>query len=119
MLARLGFSIVASLNPEVILIDEILAVGDAEFQKKCLDRMMAFKNKGVTMILVSHSKESVELICDKAIWIDNHTLYSMGEAREIMEAYGRALLERLKLVGRFTYNRKEKHDLGGLRLILK
>lgn len=77
MVARLGFSIVASLNPEILLIDEILAVGDAEFQKKCLIQMEDFKSNGVTMVFVSHSQDQVKRICDKILWIDNHKIRAM------------------------------------------
>ena len=73
MLARLGFSIVASLDPEILLIDEILAVGDMDFQKKCIQRMTAFKKRGVTIIFVSHNLASVENICDRLLWIENHS----------------------------------------------
>ncbi len=81
MVARLGFSIVASLNPEILLIDEILAVGDAEFQKKCMNRMKEFKKKGVTIVFVSHSQEQVKAICDKILWIDNHKIRAMDNCR--------------------------------------
>lgn len=69
MFVRLGFSVVAHLDPEILLIDEILAVSDMHFQKKCLDKMMGFKKKGVTMVFVSHSMADVERICDRAMWI--------------------------------------------------
>lgn len=81
MIARLGFSIVASLNPEILLIDEILAVGDAEFQKKCMNRMKEFKKKCVTIVFVSHSQEQVKAICDKVLWIDNHKIRAMDNCR--------------------------------------
>ncbi|MBP7509013.1 MAG: ABC transporter ATP-binding protein [Bacteroidetes bacterium] len=87
MLARLGFSIVASLNPELLLIDEILAVGDSEFQKKCLERMAEFKKGGVTMLLVSHSIEQVETNCDRVIWIENHRIKMLGSPLDILSKY--------------------------------
>jgi lipopolysaccharide transport system ATP-binding protein len=90
MLARLGFSVVAHLNPEILLIDEVLAVGDIEFQKKCIDKMMEFKKSGVTMVFVSHSMEDVARICDRAMWIENHNIKMIGEPKEIVEDYRRS-----------------------------
>jgi lipopolysaccharide transport system ATP-binding protein len=87
MLARLGFSVVANLDPEILLIDEILAVGDTNFQKKCLDRMMAFKKSGVTMVLVSHAMEDIIAMCDRAAWIEDHRIKMQGPAREVVERY--------------------------------
>lgn len=87
MLARLGFSVIAHLDPEILLIDEVLGVGDIKFQKKCMDKMMEFKESGVTMVLVTHSIGSVTKICDRALWIDNHTVKMIGDPKEIAEAY--------------------------------
>jgi lipopolysaccharide transport system ATP-binding protein len=87
MLARLGFSIVANLDPEILLIDEILAVGDMDFQKKCLQRMAAFKKRGVTIIFVSHNLVSVENICDRLLWIENHSSKRLGETKDILNEY--------------------------------
>jgi lipopolysaccharide transport system ATP-binding protein len=87
MLARLGFSIVASLDPEILLIDEILAVGDSGFQKKCLNRMAEFKRNGVTMIFVSHSMENIEEICDRVMWIGDRTTKLIAEPNKVMLEY--------------------------------
>ncbi|MBM4276266.1 MAG: ABC transporter ATP-binding protein [Deltaproteobacteria bacterium] len=87
MLARLGFSVVANLDPEILLIDEILAVGDMEFQKKCLKKMMDFKKSGATMVFVSHSMENIKLLCDRVIWIDRHTIKIVGSPEEVIPHY--------------------------------
>ena len=87
MLARLGFSVVANLDPEILLIDEILAVGDMEFQKKCLKKMMDFKKSGVTMVFVSHSMENIKLLCDRVIWIDRNTIKIAGPPGEVISHY--------------------------------
>jgi lipopolysaccharide transport system ATP-binding protein len=87
MLARLGFSVITHLDPEILLIDEILAVGDMEFQKKCLDKMEGFKKRGVTMVFVSHSKADVERICDRVMWIEDHTVKMLGKSKEIAPSY--------------------------------
>jgi lipopolysaccharide transport system ATP-binding protein len=87
MLARLGFSVVANLDPEILLIDEILAVGDMEFQKKCLEKMMNFKKSGVTMVFVSHSMENIKLLCDRVIWLDHHRIRMEGSPEEVIPHY--------------------------------
>ncbi|MCJ7546061.1 MAG: ABC transporter ATP-binding protein [Deltaproteobacteria bacterium] len=87
MLARLGFSVVAHLDPDILLIDEILAVGDLDFQKKCIDKMMGFKRSGVTIIFVSHSMEDIKQICDRAMWIENHTVNMLGEPNDVVNSY--------------------------------
>jgi len=92
MLARLGFSVVAHLDPEILLIDEILAVGDMEFQKKCLDKMMGFKKSGVTMVFVSHSMADVERICDRVMWVEDHSIKMIGEPETVVSNYSKLYL---------------------------
>jgi len=87
MMARLGFSVVAHLDPEILLIDEVLGVGDIRFQKKCLKKMTEFKESGITMVLVTHSINSVITLCDRAMWIDNHTIRMIGKPLELAIAY--------------------------------
>ena len=87
MLARLAFSVVAHLDPEILLIDEILGVGDAGFQKKCNDKIRSFKNKGVTIVLVTHSANDVLDLCERSIWIDQHKVKRDGPSKEIMSEY--------------------------------
>ena len=89
MLARLGFSVVSSLDPEILLIDEVLAVGDIEFQKKCLDKMDEFNQRGVTMVFVSHSMVDVQRICDRVMWIENHTIKMLGKPKDVISHYSR------------------------------
>lgn len=84
MLARLGFSIVACLDPEILLIDEILAVGDRDFQKKCLNRMAEFKRRGVTIILVSHSAEHLRGICDRVMLLENSRVKVIGDSLQVL-----------------------------------
>lgn len=87
MMARLGFSVIAHLDPTILLIDEVLAVGDVAFQKKCLAKMQEFRNKNVTMVLVSHNTNDVEKICSRVIWIDNHRVRMDGEVNEVITEY--------------------------------
>lgn len=89
MLARLGFSIMTQLEPDILIIDEVLAVGDSSFQQKCIDTMKNFKENGVTIILVSHSEKDIESICDRVIWIENHKIKMDGRAKNIMNHYRR------------------------------
>ncbi len=74
MMARLGFSVAVYVEPEILLIDEILAVGDTDFQKKCTKKMLAFKEKGVTIVLVSHSLDQIKKVCGKMAIIKNGKL---------------------------------------------
>lgn len=90
MIARLGFSVIAHLEPEILLIDEVLGVGDIRFQKKCFNKMMSFKESGVTMVLVTHSIGSVINMCDRAMWIDNRTVRMIGSPLEIAASYCKA-----------------------------
>lgn len=87
MLARLGFSIISAVEPEILLIDEILAVGDAHFQKKCMNRMLDFRKKGVTIVFVSHNMDAVRQICDRVMWLQNHESKMIGSPDEVVEKY--------------------------------
>lgn len=91
MVARLGFSVVAHLDPEILLIDEVLGVGDIRFQKKCLDKMKTFQDSGVTMVLVTHSVASVMNLCDRVMWIDNHEIKMIGDPTEVVTYYSEAV----------------------------
>ncbi|EHH8807176.1 ABC transporter ATP-binding protein, partial [Escherichia coli] len=74
MLAKLGFSVISQVEPDILIIDEVLAVGDISFQAKCIQTIRDFKNKGVTILFVSHNMSDVEKICDRVVWIENHKL---------------------------------------------
>jgi lipopolysaccharide transport system ATP-binding protein len=87
MLARLGFAIVAHLEPDILLIDEILAVGDLDFQAKCIQKIKEFKQQGVTIVLVSHSMSDVERLCDRALWIEGHKLQCVGRPKDVIVSF--------------------------------
>lgn len=87
MLARLGFSIMTRLEPDILIVDEVLAVGDRAFQDKCLGQMKAFKEAGVTILLVSHEEEDIRSVCDRVIWIDEHRIRMNGDVETVMQAY--------------------------------
>jgi lipopolysaccharide transport system ATP-binding protein len=87
MVARLGFSVATAWRPAVLLIDELLAVGDEEFKQKCATRIDAFRSNGVTIVLVSHSLEQIETLCDRAAWLEHGSLRDVGTAADVAAAY--------------------------------
>lgn len=87
MLAKLGFSVISQVDPDILIIDEVLAVGDISFQKKCIDTINDFKRKGVTILFVSHNLSDIIKVCDRVIWIENHRLKMSGDSKEVIEAY--------------------------------
>ena len=91
MLARLGFTIATIVEAEVLIVDEILAVGDAAFQKKCEHRMDTLLSHGTTLIFVSHSGEQVKKMCKKAVWLDHGQVQLQGDSAEVYDAYQRFL----------------------------
>lgn len=87
MRLRLGFAVAAHLDPDVFLVDEILAVGDADFQKKCLGTMSNLGRGKKTVLFVSHNMAAIENLCSRAIWIDNGQIRKDGDSREVIESY--------------------------------
>jgi|GEM_PF-129153 len=87
MAARLGFAVATAVRPEVLLVDEVLSVGDAAFQKKCLDRMYSFQDEGTTVIIVSHSMATIETFCDQALWLERGHMKALGKVDEVVRQY--------------------------------
>ena len=87
MRAKLGFSIATLINPEILIIDEILAVGDIKFRKKSSEKIKSMMKEGVTVLLVSHSINQIKNICDRCIWIENGQVYMEGPAKKVCDAY--------------------------------
>ena len=87
MLARLGFSIATIVKPDILIVDEILAVGDQAFQAKCHKRMEDMMSGGTTVILVSHSEGDIKRICKQAAWINKSKLMFVGDSEEALERY--------------------------------
>jgi lipopolysaccharide transport system ATP-binding protein len=87
MHARLGFSVAVHVEPEILLIDEILSVGDMNFQEKCYEKMKEFEESGATIIIVSHDMDTVAKVCDRVAWIDGGKIMEVGEAREVVTKY--------------------------------
>jgi ABC-2 type transport system ATP-binding protein/lipopolysaccharide transport system ATP-binding protein len=87
MYVRLGFAIAVHVNPEILLVDEVIAVGDEDFQRKCLDHMEVLRSQGVTMVLVSHDLDQVRDLCDRVAWIDRSHLVEVGDPGGVCDRY--------------------------------
>lgn len=87
MYVRLGFAIAINVDPDILVVDEVLAVGDAEFQEKCLQKFRDFRTAGKTVILVSHDMGSISTMCDQAAWLRNGQLVVAGPADSTIKAY--------------------------------
>jgi len=87
MYVRLGFSVAINVSPDILLVDEVLAVGDAEFQKKCRAKFQELKDSGCTIVLVTHAMEMVKDLCDSAAWLEHGRLMTSGTTRDVIRAY--------------------------------
>jgi homopolymeric O-antigen transport system ATP-binding protein len=85
--ARLGFAVATAWRPDVLLVDETLSVGDQAFQRKCDDRISRYRERGTTIMLVSHSLTLVADICQRAIWLDHGSIRMAGDAKDVSAAY--------------------------------
>ncbi len=87
MYMRLGFSVAINVDPDVLLVDEVLAVGDEAFTHKCLDKFADFRRRGRTVLLVTHSLDMVTRFCDEALWLDHGVVRAQGDPRRVVDAY--------------------------------
>lgn len=87
MVARLGFAIATLVKPEILIVDEILAVGDYSFQKKCEEKMRELREGGTTLIFVSHSIEQVKEVCERVLWLNRGEIVRIGDSKEVCEEY--------------------------------
>lgn len=87
MLARLAFSIATVVNPKILIVDEILSVGDADFQQKSRKRMLELMGGGTTVLFVSHSLEQVRVMCDRVIWLEHGEVKMVGATKEVCDVY--------------------------------
>ena len=90
MVVRLAFAIATEIEPAVLLIDEVLAVGDEHFTAKCEKRIMGFKDAGVAMVLVSHAMSAVSRLCERVLWLDHGAPRMCGDPQSVIDAYVRA-----------------------------
>jgi ABC-type polysaccharide/polyol phosphate transport system ATPase subunit len=87
MVMRLAFAVAIHVDPDILLIDEVLAVGDQDFQTKCFDRILEFKKSGKTLLFVSHSPDLVRRFCERCIWLDHGEVMLAGATGDVMQAY--------------------------------
>src|SRR5689334_12415694 len=87
MYTRLAFAVATTVDPDVLLTDEVLAVGDEAFQRKCMERIYRFRQVGKTIVFVSHALETVRQLCDRAVWLDRGAARAVGPAGEVIDAY--------------------------------
>jgi len=87
MQARLGFAIATIVDPDILIVDEILAVGDFHFQEKCERRINSMLEKGTTIVMVSHSIDQIERMCQRVLWLEKGRMKMIGNAKEVCEAY--------------------------------
>jgi ABC-2 type transport system ATP-binding protein/lipopolysaccharide transport system ATP-binding protein len=94
MVARLGFAIATDVKPDVLILDEVLAVGDEAFQHKCEERMREFRNQGATILLVTHNVETIKTMCERAMWLDHGVVQAQGAADQVVAQYHEAFSHR-------------------------
>lgn len=87
MEARLGFSIAVNVDADILLVDEVLAVGDTEFREKCYDKIRQLKQNGMTIVYVSHQLKTVVNLCEKVIWLDKGKMRMIGKPQEVVDEY--------------------------------
>ena len=87
MMLRLAFSLATSFEPEVLIVDEVLAVGDGEFQRRCLDRIQSLRDRGCTAVLCSHALHQIETFCSRALWLHRGRVRAMGSSRSVVGRY--------------------------------
>lgn len=107
MFSRLAFAVAINIEPDIIILDEILAVGDVLFQNKCFKKMKELKQQGTTILFVSHDIASVKLLCSRCIWLKDGKQYMDGDVQEVCAAYYQAVIEHNNDLSRDAVIRKE------------
>ncbi|MGL5548213.1 MAG: ABC transporter ATP-binding protein [Culicoidibacterales bacterium] len=110
MFARLAFSTTLLFEPDILLVDEILSVGDSRFQLKSFKKMMEYKERGTTIILVSHSIDSIFNFCDKGLWLDHGQQKMFGDVRDVVFQYEK-FMEGQKMMASIDLVKADEHDL--------
>jgi len=87
MVARLGFAVATSVRPDILLVDEVLSVGDAPFQQKCLDRINSYRQQGTTIVIVSHSMITIQSNCQRVVWLSHGKVMALGDVNQVVEQY--------------------------------
>lgn len=91
MQARLAFAVTVCIEPDILLLDEVLAVGDQSFRQRCLDRLAAFKESGKTLVIVSHDLDTLSRLCSRGVWLEHGELRMAGEINPVINAYRSSL----------------------------
>jgi ABC-type proline/glycine betaine transport system ATPase subunit len=92
MYVRLAFAVAINVDPQLLIVDEILAVGDVSFQRRCLEKFVEFRNEGRTIVLVTHDMGSIKNLCDRAIWLEHGNVVDAGDPADLVEAYTERML---------------------------
>ena len=87
MVARLGFSVATTWKPEILILDEVLAVGDEAFRNKCQARMEKYRDHGTTTLIVTHDSNTVETLCSRAAWMDHGQIKALGPSKDVVNLY--------------------------------
>lgn len=120
MYMRLAFAVAAHLEPEILLVDEVLAVGDAEFQKKCLGKMQEVSKAGRTVLFVSHNLGIINKLCSKVFWIDKSSLKMLGKTKYVLEKYNKDTkidINTKSAYMKFTTDKNKNFQLIGVKLM--
>lgn len=113
MYMRLAFAVAINVDAEILLVDEILAVGDANFQKKCFDKLVSLKAEGVTIVIVSHDMASIERICDRVVWINGGLVVKQGTPRPVIMAYLEFMAQRQEEIDKAMQQSAAKRQPAG------
>lgn len=111
MYMKLAFSVAINVDADILLIDEILGVGDVSFQKKCFEKLLEIKKAGTTIVIVSHSTDQIERICDRSIWLEDGAIRMQGKPEEVHGAYLDVMEDRRLLRKKQEKEEKEREDL--------
>lgn len=111
MYVRLGFAVAVHTAPEILLVDEVLAVGDAAFQHKCMDRIAQMRRKGVTIVWVSHDLGTIQSLCHQAIWFDEGRIAAQGNATDVVMAYLNCVAEKEESRARFEAEQRVSEEV--------
>lgn len=119
MYVRLAFAVAAFLNPEILIIDEVLAVGDLAFQNKCIQRMSEVSEHGLTIVIVSHNMSLINRLCTKGIWLEEGRLEKYGDIKDVVKGYHQSTIEKLNGFVQFENNHDREAQLISVSLLNK
>ena len=119
MYVRLAFAVAACLDPEILIIDEVLAVGDLAFQNKCIKRMSEVSQNGQTIVIVSHNMSLINRLCTKGVWLDEGRIQKHGDIKDVVQAYHQSTIEELTGSINFANNKEREVQLLSLALLNK